>query len=83
MKLIIMISILDAPFCKKSVVFFAFNSVHFGRYQTYYLNQMNSLKETHTGAKKEIEEFGLLVCRNNFDANLLRKLLIWMVSTLL
>ena len=39
---------------------------------------MNSLKETHTVAKKEIDEFGLSVCRNNFDANLLRKLLIWL-----
>ena len=55
-----MISILDSPFCKKSVVFFAFNSVHFGRYQTYYLNQMNSLKETHTGAKKRDRRIRLI-----------------------
>ena len=30
---------------------------------------MNNLGKTHPGARKEIKQFCLLVCRNNFDEN--------------
>ena len=38
---------------KKTLTFsFAFNSANCGRYETYYLNQINNLEETRTGARK-------------------------------
>ena len=47
------------PFC------FVFNNAHYARYRTYNLNQR--LEETHNAAENEIEEYGLLVCRNDFS----------------
>ena len=49
------------PFC------FVFNNVHYACYGTYYVNQMEKLEETHLGARKKIEEYGLSVCRNDFS----------------
>ena len=43
-----------------------FNKVHYARYGTFYVNQLKRLEVTHPGAKREIEEFGLSVRRNEF-----------------
>ena len=45
---------------------FVFKNVHCARYGTYYVNQMKRLEETHPGARNEIEEYGLSVCRIDF-----------------
>ena len=47
------------PFC------FVFNNVRFARYETYHVNQMERLEETHPGARNEIEKYDLSVCRND------------------
>ena len=44
---------------------FATNRVHYARYGTYYVNQLNNLQTTHPGAKEEIEKSGLSIRRNN------------------
>ena len=42
-------------------MWFATNKVHYARYGTFYVKFLEYLKDTHPGAKKEIEEKGLSV----------------------
>ena len=44
---------------------FAFNKLHYSRYGSYYIKQLQNLDITHPGAKKEIEQYGISVRRNN------------------
>ena len=44
---------------------FVYNKIHYARYGTYYVNQLQRLGHTHPGAREEIESLGLSVRRNN------------------
>ena len=43
------------------------NKYNYTRYGTYYSHQLDSLEDTHPGAKAESYEKGLSVCRNSFN----------------
>ena len=45
---------------------FTMNKQNYSRYGTYYVLQLRSLDSTHPGARQEIEEKGISVCRNDF-----------------
>ena len=45
-------------------MWFATNKIHYARYGTFYVKFLKYLKDTHPGAKEEIEEKGLSVRRN-------------------
>ena len=45
---------------------FVFNKVHYARYESYYINQLKYLQNTHPGAKEEIQEYGLPVQCNSY-----------------
>ena len=46
--------------------YFVFNKVHYARYGSYYINQLQYLQNTHPGAKEEIQEYRLSVRRNSY-----------------
>ena len=53
---------------KDSVKFcFATNKQNYSRYGSYYCLEMDSIEETHPGAKEELETKGLSVCRNTYN----------------
>ena len=45
---------------------FVMNKQNYSRYGTYYVLQLRSIDSTHPGARQEIEEKGVSVCRNEF-----------------
>ena len=45
-------------------LFFATNRIHYARYDTYYIQSLEHIESTHPGAREEIEEVGLSICRN-------------------
>ena len=47
------------------ILSFTINKQDYTRYGTCYLTQMGSLDSTYPGAHEEIQERGILVCRNN------------------
>ena len=46
---------------------FAMNKHNYARYGTYYCRQLQQLDKTHPGAKQELMEKGLSVCRNTLN----------------
>ncbi len=46
---------------------FAMNKQNYSRYGAYYCKSLESIEQTHPGAREELEEKGLSVCRNNYD----------------
>ena len=46
---------------------FATNKQNYARYGSYYVLLLEHLEETHPGAKAELQEKGLSVCRNDLD----------------
>ena len=55
--------------CWKEIVSlcFATNKQNYARYGTYYCVQLENLDRTHPGAKEELQNKGLSVCRNNIN----------------
>ena len=48
------------PFC------FSMNKQNYARYGSYYCKQLQNLEATHPGAKDELKDKGLSVCRNTY-----------------
>ena len=46
---------------------FSMNKVNYARYGTYYVMQLQNLDETHPGARDELQQNGISVCRNNLN----------------
>ena len=46
------------------------NKQNYSRYGAYYCKSLENIEKTHPGAKGELEEKGLSVCRNNYNIGL-------------
>ena len=46
---------------------FAMNKHNYSRYGAYYCHQLDNLEDTHPGAREELQEKGLSVCRNSLN----------------